>query len=160
VCFCFCREFDLGSTEVNITGFDPYYTTAVNITSIPGYCTNNAAQCARCNAQYDVTTCTVDVVVDTCEENSPIYNSSLCASVGGKNTTADAAIPGPFLLEALGIVEMPREEVYNALWHQFAVYVLIFIVFGWVYFRDWSRKSLFTDVYHYMFPIVKDKKYR
>ena len=150
----------MGSTEVNITGFDPYFTTYVNITSIPGYCTDNAAQCARCNTAYDFDTCTMEIVVDTCDPASPIYNSTMCASVGGENTTATATIPGPLLLEGLGIVEMPREEVYTALWHQFSAYVLIFVVFGWLYFRDWSRKRPISDWYHYLFPTIKDKKYR
>lgn len=157
---CVRREFMTTTEQVNITGFDPYFTTAVNVTSIPGYCVNNAAQCARCNSNYDYNTCTMEVLVDTCVETSPIYNSTMCGSVGGKNTTLSGGVPGSVLLEDLGIMEMPREEAFTALWHQLSVYVLMLVVIGWLYFRDWSRRNIITDSFHFWFPAARDKKYQ
>ncbi len=134
-------------------------TTYVNITSIPGYCTNAVAQCAACNANYDAETCTVPLTVDVCSDTSPLVNSTPCGTVGGVTGSGAVYVSGAELLQGLGIDKIPVDDCWSALWHQAVVYIALAVLLGSLTFRDWSRKHPLSDLYFLIFPDATPKKY-
>ena len=140
----------------NSTGFDPVFITYVNLTSIPGYCnaTVNQRQCEYCTSgeagaidNYRKN-CTMEVEVDTCQPGSPFNSSLPCESVGGSTGDIDVYATGTQLLNGLDIYEIPPVKIYTVLTEQSIVYICMGIFFAWLLCRDWSRRNMFSDLYH------------
>ena len=90
-------------------------------------------------------------MTNSCDPASALYNSTPCNTVGGVNGTIDVLVPGSELLLALNIVEIPQHKVYTALSEQAIVYLIMACVFCLLFYRDWSRKSMYSDIYHMIF---------
>lgn len=150
----------MAQSDYNSTGFDPYMSTTINITDLPGFCdrTINQGICDFCNATLNPgpfdnrrENCTYDVLVNVCDPDSSLYNSTPCNTVGGVNGTLDVMVSGSSLLEGLSIFKIPEHKAYVALCEQAIVYLIMACVFCLLFYRDWSRKSMYSDLYHMMF---------
>ena len=159
-------EFLITSTYVNYTGFDPLVTIDVNITSIPRYCDAQINQrlCDYCTTlnpglveQYR-RNCTIPITYNTCTDGSPFNNSAPCMSIGGVTASPAVYASGTALLGSLAITEIDRGKAYAALLNQCLVYVIISLVLGFLYYRDWSRRNMFSEIYHKLFTTKKNKQ--
>ena len=159
-------EFEIVSANVNYTGFDPYVTVDVNITSIPRYCdaTINQRLCDYCETlqpgqieQYR-RNCTIPVTYNTCTDGSPFNESAPCLSIGGGEAGGTVYASGTSLLASLAITEIDRSKAYGALINQCIVYIIISLVLGFLYYRDWSRRNMFSELYHKLFTAKKNKQ--
>ncbi len=147
------------------SGFDPYYSAAVNITAIPGYCDMplNFNACSQCTSDYNFADCTLDVMINSCAPESPMFDSHRCDTAATTAGTSDADPPrmasGAQLLAQLGINQLDKYKCFSVLLQQGCVYLILATFFALSFYRDWSRRNVFTDLW-YQLSEIKIKKLR
>lgn len=55
---------------------------------------------------------------------------------------------GSVLLESDGISELGRDRCLNNLLQQANAYLWLGLLLAWLFYRDWSRRSFMSDMYH------------
>lgn len=146
------QDFYLSNLWVNRTGFDPYISASVNVTSVPAICERDQRWCNYCSGdaiidRAKMQNCTLGVDINACAPTSTLYNSTLCASVGGVTRSKDLMAPGDALLQALNIDEIGQTHALDVLFQYAVVYTALAMVCAMLFHRDWHRRSTVTDIY-------------
>ena len=139
--------FFIAPTNVTVAPKVVTYNMTYNFTDNSKYCAIYPQTCKDCNKHYVAANCSFTVAVDNCAPGSSLYGTPACTGI---DNTAGVYLSGSTLLGNLGIPH--QDGMYNAgvLVEQSLTYLLLSYVLGFLVFRDWSRRSMFSDVYNWI----------